>query len=527
MRGVHLSKFNPKDFLKEQRIVKDINFLNHIGYFCHDPQKAKNLTEPIKHCETVTIQEERIEINYEILPVTKLGYPSVTAFQICDFIDRFLTYYGRPAKNPIPFEMKTLREFLGLQKSGQNDSTIKNALYQLRSTLINTTYFLLDRKNKKWFAGTMNYLKDLQVIGEGDELRAGLIYLDDRFLESFNNKNHLPVNYARYEDLPTPAKVLFLDFFRAFSAQRKQMEKKGELSATQKIEKDYNAIVSVLGFTPKTHKSQAKRQLTPHLDCLKNEKCQLIYDYDIENRKVKNGFKVVATAGNGFKEDYEEFNKNPQQLELQFKERVDKFQITAIEVVAYFYKQKSGLQELNAETGHLSEKEIILAKNFLKQLGRKWITNFIDYALLEAQKTNFDMKTFSATQGYFNEFLAKIQVKKKQEKEEKLRIEVIKKREKLEHLWEKFINEKYQKHIKILNKEKKEQQQQEIHRQALKNPFARNSYEKYGKEGVAYQAIINTEITNFTKTQLIQEEEFEHYLEITNNYDLIEIFLKK
>jgi len=516
----NITKFDPKSLIQEKRILKDINLLNHIGYFCHDPVKAKQIKEPILFIENINILGEKVEMRYTVSPNVNYGYPSVTAYQICDFIDRFLTYHGRPASNPVPFDMKLLRDFLGLSKTGHNDDTIRNALYQLRHTAVETTHFFPEHKNK-WIATTFTVFDDIVSVGEHDEIRGGLIYLNKYFIESFNNKNHIPINYERYEDLSTHSKVLFLELFKSFSAQRR-----ANLHHDFSVEKDYDAICRVLGFKVQNHKSLIKRQLSPHFNALKKDKCALISFYDIQKRARNKGFKISTKPGDGFHKDYDDFNKNPDHLEAKSKAHKNEKDITAIQLVSYFHKKKVGLKSMDETTYHISEKEVNFAKSLLKRFCKAKAINFIDYALNEAVKTNFDMKTFNGVKVYLNQYLAIEQKREEQEKLKKERELVNQKTQQAKQEWDLFLREKYQSYLETLGNQERDEHTKNIKNQALECMFAKQSYDDFGEKGVIYQATISNKIDSFIKDKLITYAEFDEWSKKRGKEDIVGINLK-
>jgi hypothetical protein len=97
----------------------------------------------------------------------------------------------------------------------------------------------------------------------------------------------------------------------------------------------------------------------------------------------------VFRPGVAFSEDYERFYRRRHQGELQWAFHDDRQQVSEPLKVAYLFTKK--------RTGHPADsiafvpsKDVETAKLILAALGFDEVPAFLDYALAEAKKTNFD-----------------------------------------------------------------------------------------------------------------------------------------
>lgn len=298
-----------------KRIVKDINFLNHIGFFCHDAHNAKKILEPQVYREQINIDGQAMTAEYSVTPHPDYGYPGPTAFALYNYIDQMLTELG-PVRD-IPYETAFLRKYLGLKSRGaDNNKKIWTALQQLRHTEITTKFY--KKGNKKWVATTYSPVINLTQAGTGERVLGGVIELNPIVVESFENRQHFPVNFSRYRGIPSAAQVLFLTLYRSFSTIIRKGVAEGDIL---NVSNDYERLCRRLNLAPRKHLSQARQQFEPYLKPLKSR--QLISGFNIEPsiQKTNGKINIVCAAGVGFYEDYERFNTEGKEKKLSAAEQ--------------------------------------------------------------------------------------------------------------------------------------------------------------------------------------------------------------
>jgi hypothetical protein len=158
------------------------------------------------------------------------------------------------------------------------------------------------------------------------------------------------------------------------------------------------------GLTILKHKSKIVReQLGQHIGQL--VAAGFLASYMVKKAENGDGLFIVFRPGVGFFEDYERFYRRRHQGELQWAFYGDRQQISEPLKVAYLFAEK--------RTGHPADsiafvptKDVETAKLILATLGFDDVPAFLDYALAEAKKTNFDIQTLGGTKHYLASFLA-------------------------------------------------------------------------------------------------------------------------
>ena len=124
-------------------------------------------------------------------------------------------------------------------------------------------------------------------------------------------------------------------------------------------------------------------------------------------KKAENGdgFVIVFRPGAGFFEDYERFYRRRHQGELQWAFHDDRQQISEPLKIAYLFTEKRTGHPANS-IGFVPSKDVETAKVVLASLEFDEVPAFLDYALGEAKRTNFDIQTLGGTKQYLASFLA-------------------------------------------------------------------------------------------------------------------------
>ena len=146
-----------------------------------------------------------------------------------------------------------------------------------------------------------------------------------------------------------------------------------------------------------------REQLGQHLDQLVG--LGFLASYAIEQARSAGGFVVSFRPGATFFQDYDRFYRQRQQRDLQRQPSEDRQKIGEPLKVAYLFTEK--------RTGHpaasiafVPTKDVETAKQLLATMGFAEIPAFLDYALAEARKTDFDMQTLGGTKQYLAGYLA-------------------------------------------------------------------------------------------------------------------------
>jgi hypothetical protein len=279
-----------------------------------------------------------------------------------------------------------------------------------------------DKETKEWKAGSLYLIEECLFSGKKDRLQQCVFKINSRIIRSLNQRHAFWVNYQRiegFEPITTALyKHLFYHFSNLFSRNRNP-----EFS----FNKDYADLCGQwLGsLTVLKYKSKIlKEQLGRHLQQLKD--CGLLSRFELAKRADGDGFTFVFHPGPGFFEDYQRFYGG--QPQLPFAKAADEKNLhQPMRVVQYFYTKLYQTDELGDFI--LSDKDVAQAAKLLEKHPYEEVCGFIDYALAEAKKTAYDVKTFMGIQTYHPGFLAYRKTLLQAETQEKQRQEEARHRE--------------------------------------------------------------------------------------------------
>jgi hypothetical protein len=154
------------------------------------------------------------------------------------------------------------------------------------------------------------------------------------------------------------------------------------------------------GLTVHKHRSIIERdQLGSHLRQL--IQVGFLTSYHIAVAKNGNGFIIVFRPGHSFFADYDGFYRHRMHGEIQMNFDGDHRETTEPLKVAYMFIEKRTGRPLK-DIPYVSSKEVDNAKQLLSQLSFENIPDFLDYAIAQANKTQFDMQSLGAVKQYLN-----------------------------------------------------------------------------------------------------------------------------
>jgi hypothetical protein len=159
------------------------------------------------------------------------------------------------------------------------------------------------------------------------------------------------------------------------------------------------------GLTVYRHRSVIERdQLGSHLTQLLE--AGFLSSYDIAKAKGRDGFVLTFKPGQTFFDDYDRFYRRRAQGELQWEFRADEREIGEPLKLAYLFSEKRTGQPV-ASIAYVSSKDVETAKQFLAEITFEEAPAFLDFALAEASKTNFDVQTLGGLRQYLAAFKAR------------------------------------------------------------------------------------------------------------------------
>ena len=412
-----LDAHEPKELFMEERLFHEINLLRLEGYyFCLDPKAASRRKAREEFFERIKNREEIEKRPITIEPHPTYGYPSVLAYKVLQAILKKLSDYGYPVPETVSFSQRELARLTGRSSyGGWNQEQFYRAINQLLHTKITSWFY--HKGDDSWAAVSLFLLVSALFSGKRTQITQCCIQLHPIIVKNLNNRYAFCLNYSRMDGLDPIAIALFKRLFFHFSniySQKKMME----FSFT----KDYAAICEswLGGIKAERYKSMIlSNQLGRHLKALRHSK--LIRAWEIDKNSEGDGFNITFYPGEGFFEDYDRFYVNGWQLEMPFRKASDERRLQQpMELVSYFYKRLYQTDEL--EEAIFSDKETEFAATLLGKYSFSDIQEWIDYAILKARETRFDMKHFGGIKVYGTEFwLEKKRRTQQKEKEHKQR----------------------------------------------------------------------------------------------------------
>ncbi len=378
-----------------ERMYFEVNLLKLSGVlFCLDKAEATRRKAGVFDFEKLTKQAVTITPN----PI--FGYPSVLACRICDAILKKLSDYGQPVPDHVSFTKRELDELVGHASwGGRNGAQLARALHQLQGTTISARLF--DKGTDRWSVSSFSVLSEVLIAGRGSAIEACSVRPNPLIVASLRAKHYTCLNYERMRSLDVVGRQMFKRVFYHLSNLYD-----GQRRAGPRYVKDYGAICRewLGGLRELRYISKIEQeQLGPHLRAL--QACGLIHSYQIARNARRDGFNIIFIPGNGFFEDYARFYSRVAQPNQSLTLLSDRTSIQQpLELVAHFYKRLYRIESLSPRT--FSEKEVSLAKQLLERMTLEEAKDLVSFAIGEAVRTNFDVKTFGAVRQYVHPWRA-------------------------------------------------------------------------------------------------------------------------
>ena len=235
-----------------------------------------------------------------------------------------------------------------------------------------------------------------------DPIEACTVTLADPIIASLQDDHFTCLNHEIMAHLGTIGQALMMRLFFHFANHYD-----GRTSRQLKFEKRYDDICAewLGGLTVLKYRSKIiGEQLGKHLDQL--VAMRYLAAYVIEKARSRDGFVITFRPGDTFFQDYDRFYRQRRQGGLQFEFHEDQRAVGEPLHVAYLFSEKSTGRPVSS-VALVSSKDVETAKQLLAELPFAEMPTFIDYALGEAARTNFAVKTLGGVRQYLAPFLAR------------------------------------------------------------------------------------------------------------------------
>lgn len=364
--------------------------------FCHDPKTAALRTNAID------INRGASEKHIVIRPDAKLGQPGQLAHKIFIALLKKHSDYGRPIQKEISFTKREVMRLIGRKTWGGRDSEqLSRALHEIHFTFITTKFRNGEGRHVEHSFNVFPEILLERREFASDPIERCTITLAEPIVSSLRDEHFTCLNYAMMMRLGTIGQAIYMRLFFHF-ANLYDGRHPGHLTFLKRYDDLCAEWLGGLKVLEQRSKIVGE-QLGGHLDQLVAER--FLASYRIDKAKTRDGFVITFKPGQTFFEDYERFYRDRKQGELQFGFHSDRRDTSEPLRVAYLFAGKRSGENVGS-AAFVPSKDVETAKQLLGELHFDEITSFIDYALREARKTDFDVRTLSGTKQYLAGYLA-------------------------------------------------------------------------------------------------------------------------
>ena len=375
-----------------EKLYMENTLLRVLGaLFCHDPKRAHARTGIIELNRGV--REKHITIRLD----PEFGQPGPFAHKVAIGLLKKHSGYGLPARREISFSERELLRLIGRTTWGGRDSDeLALALKQIRYTHIIAHFKSGEHFSEHDFSIFNEVLIERRTDRRGP-IVACIVMLADPILAALQDNHFTCLKYSLLMQLGTIGQSLYMHLFYNFA-----LNYDGHHKHRLTFRKQYADICAewLGGLTVHKQKSVVEyNQLGSHLRQLAS--LGFLASYSIQKSQTREGLVITFRPGPAFFLDYDRFYRGRHQREFQFNFHTDQREIAEPLKVAYLFIQK--------RTGQMpagvSSKDKETARQLLESIPFEDMEGFIDYALAQAKKTNYDPQTLGGIRQYVPGFL--------------------------------------------------------------------------------------------------------------------------
>jgi hypothetical protein len=234
-----------------------------------------------------------------------------------------------------------------------------------------------------------------------DPIEACTITLAAPIVQSLQDEHFTCLNHGLMQQLGTIGQALYMRCFFHFANLYS-----GVNGSRLMFQKRYDDVCSewLGGLSVHHHRSVIERdQLGPHLAQLVG--AGFLASYEISKSKSEDGFVITFRPGQAFFVDYDRFYRRRAQGELQWEFQVDQREIGEPLRFAYLFAEKRTGRPVSS-LAFVNSKDVETAKQLLAEITFEEAPTFLDFALSEATKTNFDVRALGGLRQYLAKFKA-------------------------------------------------------------------------------------------------------------------------
>ena len=363
--------------------------------FCHDRRTAPT------HTETIELNRGIADKDIVIRPDPRLGQPGPLAHKIFVALIKKHSGYGRPTECDVSFSRRELMRLIGRTAwSGSASEQLVRALEEIHYAFVKTRFKFADRFAEHSFAIFPEVYIERRE-NANDPIEACTVTLARPIMASLQDGHFTCLNHALMQELGTIGQALYMRLFFHF-ANLYDGHHKSRLNFAKRY--DDICIEWLGGLSIHRYQSTIERdQLGPHLRQLVG--ANFLASYQIAEAKGRAGFILHFRPGAGFFADYDRFYRRANRSTVEFTEHSDRRQIAEPLKLAYLFAQRRSGRPQDG-IPYVSSKDVETAKFMLNKIALEQAADFIDYALAQAKKTQFDVQSLGGLRQYLDGYLA-------------------------------------------------------------------------------------------------------------------------
>lgn len=362
--------------------------------FRHDARR------PSSSASEIVVAGANPEKTITVRPDPVIGQPGPLAHKLFFALIKKHSDYGLPVRGQVSFSKREIMQLIGRKSWGGRDSEqLSRALHEIHHTFVKA-YF--KGANGRWFEHSFTVFPEILVERRevaSDPIEACTVTIAEPILASLRDEHFTCLNHALMTQLSTIGQAIYVRLFFHFANLYD-----GTNSAALAFLKRYDRICAewLGGLSARAHRSQLVEQLGPHLDQLRA--IGFLSGCNIAKAKGQPGFVLTFRPGQAFFDDYARFYRRSTRTGDRKAALPQKAETDETLRAAYCFAERLNSRPTGS-IAFVTSKDKETARRLLEHISLAEMPSFIDYALAEAKRTNFDVQTIGGIKQYLGPYL--------------------------------------------------------------------------------------------------------------------------
>ena len=380
------------------KLYMENNLLRVAGaLFCHDPKRAATRAGEIR------INRGLPEKQITIRPDPTLGQPGQLAHKVFVALIKKHSDYGRPVQNEISFTRREIGRLIGRNKWGGKDSErLSRALREIHYTFITTRFKDTDGR---YVEHSFNIFPEIWIERRefaSDPIEACTVSLADPIVSSLRDEHFVCLNHGMMQQLGTIGQALYMRLFFHFANLYD-----GANIERLRFQKRYDDLCNEWLGGLAIHRQISiieHNQLGPHLKQLVG--AGFLSSYEIAKARGADGLVISFKPGRAFFADYDRFYRRHGREIARAESQPGQRGTGEPLKLAYLFAEKRTGHPV-ASVAYVNSKDVETAKQLLAEITLDEAPAFLDFALVAARETNFDVQTLGGLRQYLARYKAR------------------------------------------------------------------------------------------------------------------------